>query len=219
VSRARVLVADALPIFRVGVRNLLRREGDFEVVEASSYGEVVDALAGVDVALVDVDLPPRGGVDAVARLRGRTSARLIVWSLEPTPDDVLAAVRAGSHGFLRKDMPAQGLVRALRGAQHGEAPLSRELTTLLIEALHGLDELERARTRVASLSQREREVLAHLARGARNKDIAVALVISEFTVKRHVQNILHKLGLPSRHAAASFHELVAGRKEAALAGP
>lgn len=217
-SRSRIVVADALPLFRAGVRNLLTREVGLDVVEAGSFGELADALAddGVEVALVDADLPPRGGVAAVERLKRRTQACLIVWSFEPTPALVLSAVRAGAHGFLRKDIPADGLIRSVRGAQRGEAPLSRELVALLIEALHDLDEHERARERISALSEREREVLHGLATGARNKEIAAALLISEFTVKRHVQNILHKLELSSRQAAAAVHATAFAREEAAL---
>jgi two-component system NarL family response regulator len=82
------------------------------------------------------------------------------------------------------------------------------LATRLIDALHGLEERERVLARADLLSHREREVLALVARGARNKEIAAALFISEFTVKRHVQNILEKLELPSRTAAAAFYRSV-----------
>jgi DNA-binding NarL/FixJ family response regulator len=93
----------------------------------------------------------------------------------------------------------------LRGVSRGEAPLARDLATLMIGAMHGLEERDRAREKAAALSAREREVLAYVAQGARNRQIAQALFISEFTVKRHMQNILQKLGLPSRRAAAAFY--------------
>jgi len=87
----------------------------------------------------------------------------------------------------------------------------------MIDAMHGLDERTRARDRATALSPRELEVLDLVAQGARNKQIAAALVISEFTVKRHVQNILHKLELPSRHAAATFYGTAFGSEEGAVA--
>ena len=83
--------------------------------------------------------------------------------------------------------------------------MARDLTSMMIDALHGLDVRERARARVESLSARERQVLELVARGAHNKDIAGELLISEFTVKRHMQNILRKLRVPSRAAAAAFY--------------
>jgi DNA-binding NarL/FixJ family response regulator len=205
--RTRILVADPLRIFRAGVRNLLARESDFTVIEAGTFDGLLESIVEdcPDIALIDLGLPPHGGVAAVEKLAGRCSTYTIVWSFEPTQEAVLDAVRAGAHGFLRKEISADGLVRALRGVVQGEAPLSRDLATLMIDALHGLDERSRARDRAAVLSLREREVLELVAQGARNKDIAHELTISEFTVKRHVQNILHKLELPSRRAAATFY--------------
>jgi two-component system nitrate/nitrite response regulator NarL len=208
VTRTRILVADSLSIFRAGVRTLLARESDFEIIEAATFDDVLRAIEHdcPDVALIDLDLPPCGGVAAVQRLKRQCSTYTIVWSFEPSRETVLAAVRSGAHGFLRKNISPEGLVRSLRGVVQGEAPLSRDLATLMIDALHGLDGHTRARDRAAVLSPREREVLDFIARGARNKQIAASLVISEFTVKRHVQNILHKLDVTSRDAAAMFYK-------------
>ena len=217
-NRTRVLVADPLRIFRAGVGNLLLRESDFEVVEAGSLDEVFVAVEGQcpDIALIDLDLPPVGGVAAVRRLARRCSTYTIVWSFDPSQETVLSAVRAGAHGFLHKEISPEGLVRALRGVVQGEAPLSRDLATLMIDALHGLDERTRARDRAGVLSTREREVLDLVAQGARNKQIATALTISEFTAKRHVQNILKKLELPSRTAAATFYRAAFGAEETSV---
>lgn len=220
-NRTRILVADSLQIFRAGVRNLLARESDFEVVEASTLEEALDAAESScpDIALIDLELPPLGGVAAVQRLTKRCSAYTIVWSFQPSRETVLGAVRAGANGFLHKEISPEGLVRALRGAVNGEAPISRDLTSLMIDALHGLDERALARERAVVLSPREREVLDLVAQGARNKQIAATLVISEFTVKRHVQNILQKLELPSRRAAATFYRTAFGPEEASFAVP
>jgi two-component system nitrate/nitrite response regulator NarL len=218
-KRTRILVADPLRIFRAGVRSLLARESDFEVVEAGTLDEVLAAIEFdcPDIALIDLELPPLGGVVAVQRLTHRCSTFTIVWSFEPSRETVLSAVSSGAHGFLHKEISAEGLVRALRGAVQGEAPLSRDLASLMIDAMHGLDERTRARDRATALSPRELEVLNLIAQGARNKQIAAALVISEFTVKRHVQNILQKLELPSRHAAATFYGTAFGSEEGAVA--
>jgi two-component system nitrate/nitrite response regulator NarL len=218
-NRTCILVADSLHIFRAGVRNLLGRESDFDVVEAGSLDEVVHAVSAhcPDIALIDLELPPNGGVEAVQRLARRCSTYTIVWSFEPTRETVLSAVRAGAHGFLHKEISPDGLVRALRGAVRGEAPLSRDLASLMIEALHGDDERTRARDRAVVLSSREREVLDLIAQGARNKQIASVLTISEFTAKRHVQNILQKLELSSRGEAARFYRTAFGGKEPAIA--
>jgi two-component system, NarL family, nitrate/nitrite response regulator NarL len=219
VRRTRILVADSLDIFRAGVRSLLERESDFEILEAGSLDDVLVATEHdcPDIALIDLELPPLGGVAVVQRLAKRCSTYTIVWSFEPSRETVLAAVRSGAHGFLHKEISPEGLVRALRGVVQGEAPLSRDLASLMIDALHGLDERTRARDRAGVLSSREREVLDLVAQGARNKQIAAALTISEFTVKRHVQNILQKLELPSRKAAATFHRTAFGHEEAQAA--
>jgi two-component system, NarL family, nitrate/nitrite response regulator NarL len=100
---------------------------------------------------------------------------------------------------------------------NGEAPLSRDMAALMIDAIHTLEARSKARERAAVLSEREKEVLAFVARGARNREIAEELTISEFTVKRHMQNILQKLDVPSRRAAAAFY-VSAYRDEAVAAG-
>lgn len=208
----RILVADPLRFFRTGVRHLLARESDFEVVEAGTLNEVLTVVGErmPRIALIDLDLPPRGGVAAVRELSGSPFVTVVVWSLRPAREAVVDALRAGAHGFLHKDISRQGLVQALRGALRGEAPLARDLAPLAIEALHELNDHVSALEHATVLSAREREVLDLVARGARNKQIAAALAISEFTVKRHVQNILHKLEVPSRHAAATFYRAAVG---------
>ena len=202
----RVLLADDLETLRSGVRELLLRESDFQVCEARDLVELRAAVArySPDIVLVDLDLPPVGGIAAVAELHGSETSS-IVWSLGPDRATVLEAIRAGARGYLDKEISPQGLVRALRGVVRGEAALSRELVTLLIDALHGVEERDRVRDQAAVLSSREREVLALVSRGARNREIGEELHISEFTVKRHVQNILNKLEVPSRRSAAAVY--------------
>jgi DNA-binding NarL/FixJ family response regulator len=197
-KRTSIVVADPGPIFRAGVRHLLGRESDFEVFEADTLPVLSRTLEerAPDIALIDLGLPPSGGVSAVAGLAPLYETRMIVWGFDATSDSVLAAITAGAKGFLLKEISPAGLIRSLRGVVRGEAPISRSLATLMVDAVHGLEERDRAR---------EREVLALVARGARNREIAQALSISEFTVKRHMQNILHKLDLPSRSAAGLFY--------------
>jgi DNA-binding NarL/FixJ family response regulator len=206
VTRRIILVADGVPIFRTGVRNLLVRERDFQVIEADSLRAIQQLApeARPDIALVDSDLAP-SGVAAAEWLVRNGSTQVVVWSLAPTREAVLAAIRAGARGYLHKEISPQGLVRALRGLILGEAPLARDLAALMIDGLQGMEQRATARERASRLSAREREVLMLIAAGARNKQIAIQLLISEFTVKRHVQNILQKLGLSSRHAAARFY--------------
>ena len=205
--KTNVLVADPFAIFRAGLRNLLRRERDFTVVEASDLRAMRKLVSArtPDIVLVDLELPPVGGVAAVRWLDEHCSAHAIVWSFEPTKEAVLGAVRAGASGYLRKDISPEGLVRALRGVISGEAPLSRDLAALMVDAIHKFSDSEETRERLSGLSSRECEVLDQVALGKRNRQIASELTISEFTVKRHVQNILGKLELRSRRDAAAFY--------------
>ena len=206
----RVLIADGTAIFRSGVRELLADEDDFSTAEASDLEELlaVAERERPDMALVDLDLPPHGGITAIRPLAALDSIQTIMWSVAPARETVLSAIRAGASGYLAKELSPRGLVRSLRGLRSGEAPLSRTLATRLIEALHALEKREDIKARADLLSYREREVLELVACGARNKEVARDLFISEFTVKRHVQNILEKLELRSRTAAAAFYRSV-----------
>jgi two-component system nitrate/nitrite response regulator NarL len=209
VTPQRILVADPLRIFRAGVCEVLARVGGFQVAEAGTADDVLSAVDGSvpDVVLLALDLPPSGGIEVVRHLE-RRAIRSIVWSYRPARESVLEAVQAGAHGYLHKEVSPAGLVRALRSAAAGEAAFCRDLTTLLIDALHRSGKRAQGGDVASPLSAREREVLELIADGARNKEIAQTLAISEFTVKRHVQNILHKLQLPSRKdAAAALREL------------
>lgn len=200
-----VTVADPLPIFRAGVGTCLRREGDFEVTEAATLRETLESACSADVVLVDVDLPPEGGVVAVERLTEESTARIAVWSLAPDGEAMLAAVRAGASGFLAKEISPQALSRALRALARGEALVPRPLIRTVVDALRRVDQRQRAQGQFSRLSLRERQVLELVALGARNRHIAEELQISEFTVKRHVQNILRKLEVASRNAAGTFY--------------
>lgn len=214
-KRTRLLVADAHPLFRAGVCAALAAEHEFVVLEASSGVDVHGWLpGGFDVALIDLALPPVGALELVPRIRERSKAQVVVWALEPSRESVLEAITAGAHGFLQKEISREGLVRALRGARSGEAPLSRDMAGLMIAAIHALETRSRAVARAGALTEREREVLGLIARGARNREIAGELALSEFTVKRHVQNILQKLDVPSRRAAAAFYVSAYGSETA-----
>jgi DNA-binding NarL/FixJ family response regulator len=203
----RVGVGEPVSILRAGVRNLLAESSDFEVMDAGDLPGLVRKLrrSMVDIALVASELPPRGGVWATERLVSEFSCRVVVWSSRPTACDAIAAIRAGACGVLDKEIHPAGLVRALRASARGQSPMPREVMAEII------DELRRVSARVSAavggggLSAREVEVLALIASGRRNRDIASALSISELTAKRHVQNILGKLRVRSRVAAADVY--------------
>jgi DNA-binding NarL/FixJ family response regulator len=204
-SAPLLVVGDRATIFRSGVRTVLEREGGFDVFEAANANELVHAASSLRVfaVLVDWQLPPGGAVGVLRELAPRIP--VVVWSNDPDPESIAEAVRAGAAGFLGKQISAQGLIRALRGIPDGEAPLSRELTRMLIEGLRARGEQDITPGRLTALSHRERQVLSLVAHGWNNRDIARELSISQFTAKRHVQNILTKLNLPSRAAAAAVY--------------
>lgn len=206
-TNIRVVVADPMTIFRAGVRTLLTRQGGFDVAEASDLDELLATIEheSPDLALIDLELPPHGGLHAVEELSSNCSTRSIVWSFSPAAETVLAAIQAGADGYIEKSISPNGLTSSLRGLWAGEAPMSRTLTSALIKGVQGLGAHTRVLAQAACLSAREREVLELIAAGLRNKEVASRLYISEFTVKRHVQNILEKLELTSRFAAAGFY--------------
>jgi RNA polymerase sigma factor (sigma-70 family) len=217
VTARTIVVADPHPIFRAGVASLLEAHG-FRVLQASNLdGLLRAAVQRPEAALVDLYLPPHGGAEAVARLTERARTHAIVWSHNVDDDAVLEAIRRGATGFLHKEVSPEGLVRAIDGIHRGEAPLARDLALRMIDALHEAEERERLAQRANGLSGREREVLDLVAAGARNKQIARELTISEFTVKRHVQNILQKLDVPTRRAAAAVYAAGNGKTPVAAA--
>ncbi|HZT54005.1 MAG TPA: LuxR C-terminal-related transcriptional regulator [Gaiellaceae bacterium] len=215
-TKPGVVLADADPVLRTAARLALDRHGGFAVVEAADADELRHAVASRSphVALVDTGLPPAGGLAAVGALGGDTPVRVVLWDYAPEPERMLSALRPGVYGFLPKTIAPAALVRALAGVAAGEACLSRELTAELIEQLAKLARRERSRRLAAALSEREREVLELVSRGYANREVAARLFISEFTVKRHVHNILAKLGEPSRRAAAAAYRDMRDAQEA-----
>lgn len=208
-----LILADAGPMYRLGLRSLLSDHADFEIQEAEDLATLV-ALASrarpPATALIDLDLPPAGGAAAVTSVR-ESSAAPVVWcsGSRLTSDVVYELVRCGAVGILRKEISSRGAARALRAAANGESSLPRDLVTGLVTRIHSLNARVATRPPITTLSGREREVLSLVAEGHSNKTIARKLYISEFTAKRHVQNVLNKLALHSRQDAATrFREEV-----------
>jgi len=208
----RVLVADPVALLRAGVRSALERAGGFAVSEAGDEPSLLAAVEAEqpELVLLDLHLPPAGGVAALAQLDPEHGPRVIAWALDPDGDQVLAALSAGAIGFLTKDMRGDAIVRGLHTALDGQAPIRRSLLTNVIVAFQKVERRDRYGERAIKLSSRELEVLGLIALGTRNREIADQLSISEFTVKRHVQNILHKLNVPSRDVAAHIYRSVFG---------
>jgi DNA-binding NarL/FixJ family response regulator/DNA-binding SARP family transcriptional activator len=215
-ERTKVVIADSDPVIRTAARLALDRDGGFTVVEAGDAEELIQMVAATapQVALVDIGLPPAGGLDAAATVAMDHQVRVVLWDYSPDPARILAALRANIFGFLPKTIAPTALARALSGVASGEACLSRELTSDLIEQLARLARRERSRRLTAALSDREREVLELISRGLANRQVAQELYISEYTVKRHVHNILAKLGERSRRAAVAAYRDARGAQDA-----
>jgi two-component system nitrate/nitrite response regulator NarL len=208
----RIVVADPVGLFRAGVRSALERAGGFVVFEAVDEPTLLAAVQAErpELVLLDLHLPPLGAIGTLAHLDVASGPRVIAWALDPEGDQVLAALSAGAVGFLTKDMKADSMVRGLHTALDGQAPIRRSLLISVIRSFQKVERRDRYGERAIKLSSRELEVLGLIALGTRNRDIADQLEISEFTVKRHVQNILHKLNVPSREVAAHIYRSVFG---------
>jgi DNA-binding NarL/FixJ family response regulator len=206
----RILVADADPFFRRGVREILNEAGDLRVVAEASDGEqaVQSARAlgqaGVDLALIDLELPRLDGLATSERLTNEVPGVAVVILAGATDlEHLLRAVRAGAVGFLEKRVAPEVLVRAIRTFQRGEGlPLSRTNAEQLLQIVRSATATRSEPPDAAvRLTAREKEVLTLVATGARDREIAHQLVVGESTVKKHVQNILRKLKARNRAEA------------------
>ena len=192
----KVLVVDDHPVVRQGLRTFLDLQDDITVVGESADGEscVDDAdRLRPDVILLDLRMPGADGVTALRGLRDNP-ARVLVVTSYTEPSAVLPAVRAGAAGYVYKDVDPPALAAAIRSVHAGHVLLHPDVARLLADS--------DARPGQAELTARERDVLAQVARGRSNREIARALSLSEKTVKTHVSAILGKLGVQDRTQAA-----------------
>ena len=204
----RILLVDDQALFREGLRTLLSVQPDLEVVgEAANGEEAVQQVQALQpqVVLMDLRMPRLGGVEATRRVRAAApECQVIVLTTFDDDEEVFDALRAGAVGYLLKDAPSEKLVEAIRAAARGESFLQPSIAAKVVAEFN---RLSRARPTanarlVEPLSDRECEVLRHLASGKSNKEIAAALDLAEGTVKNHMTNILGKLGVLDRTQAA-----------------
>jgi DNA-binding NarL/FixJ family response regulator len=206
-SQIRILMVDDHEVVRLGLKSLLERQVNFEVVaEASSENEAVEkALAHKpDVVLMDVRLAGGNGVEATARIMAELPDTKIIILTSFADDEMLfAAIRAGAVGYVLKQVGSADLLRAIEAAIRGEATLDPSLTQRLF------NEMRRAMQREESsafeeLTTQEMQVLALIAEGNTNRTIAEALFLSEGTVRNYVSSILSKLAVSNRAEAAAY---------------
>lgn len=198
-ARIRILIVDDHPVVRVGLQSMLGAQADLEVVGEAGDGESAVALAAAltpDVVLMDLRMPGLDGVSATMRLRAlQPPPQVLVLTTYDSDADILRAIEAGAIGYLLKDMPREDLFRAIRAAARGQSFLAPTVAARLVGRVQRGSE--------HTLSAREIEVLALVARGASNKEIARQLGISEATVKSHLIHIFDKLDVDDRTAAVT----------------
>ena len=205
----RVLLVDDHTLFRSGIKALLQRQKDFEVV-----GEASDGLEGIkrakslkpDVVLLDLHMPGISGREAVRLIvEELPETKVVMLTVSEDTEDLLETLQAGAHGYLLKNIDTSYFISAIRSAAEGEAEMSPQMTAKLMQSVRAAPAAPAAPALDKErLSPREREILGFLARGASNKEIARSLDLSESTVKIHMQNILKKLNIVSRVQAAVY---------------
>lgn len=207
----RILLVDDHTLFRSGVRLLLQRQPDFEVV-----AEAGDGVEGIkrakelkpDVVLLDLNLPGLSGLETLQLLtQDLPSCAVIILTVSEEADELGQALRDGARGYLVKNIDAEVLTTAIRRAAAGESVIAESMTAKLVDQFRGQASLAAQTPGNAErhrLTARETQIVQCLARGASNKVIARELDVSESTVKIHVQNVLKKLNLTSRVQVAVY---------------
>jgi DNA-binding NarL/FixJ family response regulator len=205
----RVLLADDHAVVRAGFRLILEAEEGIVVVgEAGDGDEAVAAVARLrpDVVLMDVQMPRMDGLEATRRIvqDPASSARVVILTTFERDDYLFDALRSGASGFLIKNAPPEELVQAVRVVADGGALLAPSVTRKVIEGFARRPPPPSREAELARLTDREREVLALLATGKSNAELAAHLYLGEGTIKTHVSNVLSKLGLRDRVQAVVF---------------
>ena len=216
-AKIRIVVADDHPIFRDGVCKLLALEEDFEVVAQAQDGrQVLDVLQQLtpDILLLDLKMPGLDGLATLQRLQAvKNKTRVIVLTASDDKNEFVQAMRFGTSGIVLKQTATELLIKSIRRVHAGEIWLDSHTTAAVIRQFVAADEPPPPSLPVASagrererspLSQREREIVALVAQGFKNKEMAEKMFISEQTVKNHLHNIFDKLGVSDRLELALY---------------
>jgi two-component system nitrate/nitrite response regulator NarL len=217
-SQPRIVLVDDHTLFRKGLAELLERDGLIKVVAMTGNpAEVQDLLREQqpDALILDLNMPNTDGINFMQELKGTGfSMPILILTVSEAEEDLARALRAGANGYLLKSMEPDEVVDAVQRAVKGETVVAPAMTAKLVRLLE--HKISPAGSLLDSLTQREREILSHLAKGESNKAIARELEISYDTVKLHVRHILAKLNLSSRVEAAVFaveHKLTPGHEK------
>ncbi|MGI8881548.1 MAG: response regulator [Jatrophihabitans sp.] len=201
----RVLIVDDDALVRAGLTMIVSSAEDITVVGEADDGSAAVAAVGKhrpDVVLMDIRMPELDGISATEQLRALSEPpEVVVLTTFHTGDEVMRALRSGASGFLLKDTPPAEILEAVRRVAAGDAMLSPAVTRTVLSHVGDADTTERqnaARSRLATLTDREREVAVAVASGASNAEVGATLFMSEATVKSHVSRLLTKLQAANR---------------------
>jgi DNA-binding NarL/FixJ family response regulator len=201
VPRIRVLVADDHAVVREGIRHVLAAAHGFDIAGEAASGADAVRLAGdcePDVVLLDVSMPGGTGLEVIDEIRrAAPDARVLILSVHDEAEYVLQSVRAGAHGYLRKDSSPAELRDAVRAVDRGETFFSPAMAVRLSDALRGEFDRHARVSKLALLTGRERDVLEGIANGETNKEIAARYGISPRTVETHRESLMRKLEIHS----------------------
>ena len=207
----RILLVDDHTLFRSGLKALLSRQPDFEIVGDSSEGlegVKLDEQLKPDLVLLDLDMPVMSGTEALAQmLAGNRDLPVVMLTVSEDAEDLKEAFVLGAKGYLVKNIDADYLINSIRQVVAGESVMSPEMTSKFVNGIRAkhLSLMPEVRPEtVKSLTERERQILGCLAQGASNRDMANLLNMSESTVKAHLQRIMRRFDFTSRVQAAVF---------------
>jgi two-component system response regulator DevR len=218
-AKIRLMIVDDHEVVRLGMRAAFELEADIRVVgEASNGAEALAKMSVLDpqVILMDVRMPKMNGIEACREIKSAHPAVSILMITSFTDDEaVFASVMAGASGYLLKNVSRAELLKAIRSIASGQSLLNPDITQQAKKRMTTLAS-GTAQLPGEDLTEREREVLALVARGYTNKQIAEALCVTEKTARNHVSHILEKLGLARRSEAAAFaveHKLISTERQ------
>lgn len=200
--KIRLILVDDHEVVRSGLRMLLAGERDFEIIAEAGSGH--DAIKAVhehqpNVVLMDIGLPDMSGIDATKAIIAQTPGTAVVaLTIHEDEEYFFRMLEAGASGYVPKRAAPEELITAIRVAAEGEVYLYPSMAKLLVKDFLIADPVARSKKEIDGLTDREQEVLAHLADGASNAEIGETLTISPKTVARHRENIMRKLNLHSR---------------------
>jgi len=214
-QRTKILLVDDHALFRMGMRQILEREQDFDIVGEAEDARDAFTMAvevGPDIVLLDLSLPAPGGIETTQRIkRELPSAGIIALAVAEDEDQLFEAIKAGAAAFLLKDINPDDLVTIIRRVRAGEYLINDKVFSRPSVASRVLKEFrelavygQEAAPIFAPLSPREVEILDNIAKGMTNKQVAYALTISEQTVKNHMSSILRKLSVNDRTQAVVY---------------